>query len=135
MYEVILPVGAEKVDGAVAQAEAIADLPGEPEEIHVTITHTFVDNPSGASISQIQPARRASERLEDAGIAVDLDERSGNPTEEILDLAAETDADLVCIGGRKRTPTGKALFGSVTQSVLLEATCPVMVCHPEPAED
>jgi nucleotide-binding universal stress UspA family protein len=131
MYDIVIPVGAENADSATAQAAAVENLPGEPDEVRVVIMHSFTDNPSGASVTQVKPARRISEQLEDAGYTVELDERSGNPAEEILEVAEEYDADLVCIGGRKRSPTGKALFGSVTQSVLLDADVPVMVCHPE----
>lgn len=131
MYEIVLPVGAENADSAVAQAQAVMDLPGDADEVHVTVMHSFTDNPSGASIAQVSPARDARDTLEDAGYEVDLLERSGDPTDAILTVAEERDADLVCIGGRKRTPTGKALFGSVTQSVLLEADHPVMVCNPD----
>lgn len=50
----------------------------------------------------------------------------GDPVEEILKLADESDATFVVIGGRKRSPTGKALFGSATQSILLESDRPVV---------
>jgi nucleotide-binding universal stress UspA family protein len=50
----------------------------------------------------------------------------GEPAEVIVDLAESSDANYLVIGGRKRTPVGKALFGSVSQSVLLNATCPVV---------
>lgn len=49
----------------------------------------------------------------------------GDPATEILEKATQLDARYVVIGGRKRTPVGKALFGSVTQSVLLNADRPV----------
>lgn len=52
--------------------------------------------------------------------------RVGIPTEEIVDVADELDARYVVIGGRKRSPVGKAVFGSVTQSVLLTADRPVV---------
>ncbi|MFC6825153.1 universal stress protein [Halopelagius fulvigenes] len=39
--------------------------------------------------------------------------------ETILETASETDCDHVFIVGRKRSPTGKALFGDVTQRVIL----------------
>ena len=50
----------------------------------------------------------------------------GDPTESILRAADKLDARYVVIGGRKRSPTGKAVFGSVTQSVLLNAEVPTV---------
>lgn len=50
----------------------------------------------------------------------------GNPAEEILEYSKEVSADYIVVSGRKKSPTGKALFGSVTQSILLSATCPVV---------
>lgn len=50
----------------------------------------------------------------------------GDPADQILALADSIDARFVVLGGRKRSPTGKALFGSVTQSVILSADRPVV---------
>lgn len=52
--------------------------------------------------------------------------RVGEPVEEILSEVERRDADYLVIGGRKRSPTGKALFGSKTQSILLSADRPVV---------
>ena len=52
--------------------------------------------------------------------------RTGFPAREIVHYAAAVDADFVVVGGRKRSPVGKVLFGSVTQSVLLGADRPVV---------
>ena len=45
--------------------------------------------------------------------------------EVVVGLAGELDADLVVVGGRKRSPTGKAVFGSTAQEIMLESPCPV----------
>lgn len=52
--------------------------------------------------------------------------RVGNPAAEITAYAEEQEARYVVIGGRQRSPTGKALFGSVTQKVIFESPAPVV---------
>lgn len=52
--------------------------------------------------------------------------RVGEPVKEILDEADRRDTRYLVIGGRKRSAVGKAVFGSITQSILLTADLPVM---------
>ncbi len=52
--------------------------------------------------------------------------RIGDPTEEILAVADEIEPRYLVVGGKNRSPTGKALFGSVTQSVILNSEYPVV---------
>ncbi|WP_251344047.1 universal stress protein [Haloplanus halophilus] len=126
MYHVVIGVD-DNEERALACARAVADLPGAETGARVTIIHSFTDNPSGASASQIGSVREATEFLEERGIEVSVTESSGDPAEQILDAATDGDANLIVVAGRKRSPTGKALFGSVTQSVILNADRPVMV--------
>ncbi|WP_435125682.1 universal stress protein [Halobaculum sp. D14] len=67
----------------------------------------------------------------DADGAVTLQGRVGEPVEELLAEAERRDARYLVIGGRKRTPVGKAVFGSTTQSVLLTADQPVLTVMSE----
>ncbi|MFD1685019.1 universal stress protein [Halobellus litoreus] len=67
----------------------------------------------------------------DAVEAVSYHGRVGDVTEEILHVADEADPRYLVVGGRKRTPVGKAIFGSVTQSLLLEADRPVVTVMSE----
>ncbi|QCS44929.1 universal stress protein [Natrinema versiforme] len=52
--------------------------------------------------------------------------RVGNPNKSVVGYADEVDARYLVLGGRSRSPTGKALFGSVTQSILLNTERPVV---------
>lgn len=51
----------------------------------------------------------------------------GDPKSEVVNYAAEQNARYIVIAGRKRSPTGKSVFGSVTQSIILNAECPTVV--------
>ena len=51
----------------------------------------------------------------------------GEPAEAILEHAASLDTRYIVLGGRDRTPVGKAVFGSIAQSVILEAETPVVM--------
>jgi nucleotide-binding universal stress UspA family protein len=49
----------------------------------------------------------------------------------ILELAAEIDADLLVVGTDRHTLLRKFILGSVAESVLREAHCPVLVAMPK----
>lgn len=126
MYNVVIGVD-DNEERALACARAVGSLPGDPSEKRVTVIHSFTDNPSGASASQLASVRDVTDFFEERDIEVEVTESSGDPAEQLLEAAREGDADLIVVSGRKRSPTGKALFGSVTQTVILNAERPVMV--------
>jgi nucleotide-binding universal stress UspA family protein len=51
----------------------------------------------------------------------------GEVAEAVLRTAGEAGAELLVIGARRRSPVGKFLLGSVTQTIILDADMPVMV--------
>jgi nucleotide-binding universal stress UspA family protein len=134
MYDVLVPVD-DSIDRALDQARRVTSLP-LADDVHATVFHVFTGaNVEGASVAQHAPARRAREHLEDHGVEVTFGESSGDVTEEVLERAREEDVDLVTLAGRRRSPAGKLLMGSVSQEVLLRSQRPVLFCPHEMDEE
>jgi nucleotide-binding universal stress UspA family protein len=128
MYHVLMPVDSSESRG-VAQAKTVEALPNASEAVTVTLLYAFDDEEREAETAprQTPGGRVAYDRLQEAGIAVEQVSRVGDPATAVLEVAAETDADHIVLGGRKRSPARSLLFGSITQAVLLDADRPVSV--------
>lgn len=61
--------------------------------------------------------------------------RLGSPADEILQLAEEVGAHLVLVGSHGRTGLKRMLMGSVSEKVVREAGCPVLVVRDRTYED
>lgn len=125
MNDILLAIDTDE-ERALSQAKEVVDLFGENFRAH--LLHVFQENTEGASISNLVTARPVEDYLTDEGIEVALHERSGEPAAQIVAVADDIDADLVTLAGRKRSPTGKVLFGSVAQDVILSTRRSVLVC-------
>ncbi|WIV67848.1 universal stress protein [Natrialbaceae archaeon AArc-T1-2] len=115
---------------ARALAEGIVTIPGT-DDLEAILVHVFDENPDDADVEQVASVRRAREILEDHGVEVTLEGTSGDAAPELIDTADDHDAEMIAVAGRKRSPTGKAIFGSVTQDVVLGTDRPVLVCSAE----
>lgn len=71
---------------------------------------------------------RVQRDLDEAGVEHEVRAlvRGNEPAEDLIEVAGESDADLIVIGLRRRTPIGKLILGSNAQRILLEAQCPVL---------
>ena len=78
--------------------------------------------------AQVQKIREAGGEISGAHARV------GFPDAEIVGLAGSLGAGLIVIGSRGRGPLRRALMGSVSDSVVRHAHCPVMVVRPEKVE-
>ncbi len=94
-----------------------------------------VDSHRGGGSYDLEEAQKIEAELKEFGTrlkeeGVDHNIRSfvrGNdPTEDLVTVARETNADLIVIGLRRRSPVGKLILGSTAQDVLLNADCAVL---------
>ena len=137
MYRILIPVDADE-DRARGQAAFVADLPSGPDTIEVIVSHALtpdeIEAPEEAqSVDRVETVAQVRDDLEAKGYEVTLAEGRLPPADGILGLAEEFDADQIVMGSRKRSPTGKVVFGSVAQQVLLESSVPVTVVGAKPA--
>lgn len=128
MYQILVPVD-DDVGRAAAQAAFVTNLPGNSDEIHVTVVHAYRDDGADDSLppAQSEAVSKALASLAEDGIEAESREIYLPVSKGILDAASEYAVDHIVLGGRRRSPAGKAIFGSVTQSVILNTDRAVTV--------
>lgn len=72
-----------------------------------------------------QAVQDAVSRLESANISHEVRGAIGESGKTLVGVGEELGADRLFIQERSRSPAGKALFGSMAQTVLLNADCPI----------
>ncbi|MFC6961808.1 universal stress protein [Halocatena marina] len=124
MYHVVMGIATDDAQ-ARAKAKAVSDLPGE--SISATIVHADddVDLLSIPSISDVH------DYLIDHGVDVSLLATDRTPANAILDTAEREDADLICIGGRHRSPAGKMQMRIGAEAIILNTNRPVLIAGRE----
>ena len=83
------------------------------------------DETTQAADAELQ---RVGDELRGEGLDLEVRQlvRGNEPAEDLIAVATETDADLIVIGLRRRTPVGKLILGSNAQRILLDAPCAVL---------
>lgn len=141
---IVLAADRGNEDLADRLAATAADL-ADPSNAKIVLAHVFDDEEYEAACNRLNVARgsevtpsdiaqrKAAVRdLGDALADTDIDvtaygrlSNGASRGRRLAELADEVDADMVVLGGRGRSPAGKAIFGSTAQEVMLESSCPV----------
>ena len=127
------------VDDQTPLVEAVVDVAG-PTDASVVLARAYEEDEYDERVEKLefesQPTtdevarrseqvRNAARALQDAGIDYEIRGVVGEEGYPFVDLAKTLEPDFLHIQGKGRTPTGKALFGSTAQTILLTAPCPV----------
>ena len=71
-----------------------------------------------------------AERLKDTSWEVTTELREGDPAQQIIDVAKETNVDLIAVGSRGLSRFKRFLLGSVSSNVAKYAHCSVLIVPP-----
>lgn len=124
--------GSEEARVASRMAAALAESTGS--ELHLV----HVGGTGGADPRVYEQMRRSSRALleeqarnmGDAGVSITQAHLMiGQPDQEIVALAEDLGAGLVVMGGRGLGGVKRAMMGSVSDSVVRRAPCPVLVAR------
>jgi nucleotide-binding universal stress UspA family protein len=135
------PASNEAADQALDLAN---DLAAELVILHVTDRSDLTglrrraasDGPGGSAAGDAhageareEEARTLTTRARNVGIRTTFLAWEGEPGQAIVDAAWSEDVDLVVVGSHGRGTVGRLLLGSVSQHVVSNAGCPVLIAR------
>jgi nucleotide-binding universal stress UspA family protein len=116
------------VDTEKHAAKLVDYLRGRVTEDDTVFAVNSLPGGDGTSDDEVVEGRDAIEYVEDNLDNVETHQliRGNAPQEDLLQFADENAVDELVIGIRKRSPTGKMVFGSTAQDLLLSTTRPTV---------
>lgn len=124
----------QRMAPVVAHAgEIAAGLSAEVVLYHVYDPDEFEDQLASRNVDAADPTELAKQNatveaaasgLRDRGVEFSVVASTGDPAAELVRYIDSHAVDHVFLGGRRRSPAGKALLGSVSQDVMLDAAVP-----------
>ncbi|MFC7154130.1 universal stress protein [Halomarina halobia] len=119
-------VGTNGVETSERLLSYLRDRVATTDEVYVVNSQKGGDDTSGDDVREGTEALGPFEEGLDCSVATHQFVRGNSPAEDLLAAAEEYDADELVIGVRKRNPTGKIIFGSTAQDLLLSTERPVV---------
>ncbi len=115
-----------RLNGAKLYLLNVPRTPGPDMDVPVAIApHPHWEVEAENSLSRI-----ARQRL-DGGVEYEVMVRPGIPETAIIEVAAEIRADLIVMATHGRTGLAHFILGSVTETIVREADCPVLTIRPK----
>lgn len=118
-----------KPEGEAALRTAVAEAKLREAPLVVVNSHRGgSDFDSDAAMQAERDLEEVRRTLDESGVSYEIRQlvRGFEPAEDLISIAEASDADLIVIGLRRRSPVGKLILGSNAQRILLDAHCPVL---------
>ncbi|SFE32610.1 universal stress protein [Blastococcus tunisiensis] len=118
-------------EGEASLVAAVEEARRRDEPLHVVNVRAS-DSSEDRRYLEEPEVERLTGRLAGMGVIFEVQQlvRGKEPAEEIVGAAERLKASLIVIGIRRRRPTGKLIFGSQAQRILLDSECPVLAVKP-----
>ncbi len=111
-------------------------VPGYPANAPISAQHLEWELREGAERAGLERLWELDRNVRIAGGTVaGAHLRIGEVAEEVVGLAEELEVDLIVVGTRGRSAIRRALMGSVSDSVVRHARCPVVVVRSQETDD
>ena len=122
------------VEGRAALAAATGEAVRRSEPLVVVVSERGDEtDEQKAELATALDEVRASLEAEDVPHEVGVISGGRDGAESLIGTAEETDATLIVIGLRRRSPVGKLILGANAQRILLDSPCPVLAVKPDPS--
>ena len=115
-------------EGRAALTVGISEARRRAEDLVVMVYP--IQGPDPVDLAATSAEAREILSAEDATAHVREPVRSEDLAEELLRVAETSEASLIVIGLRRRSPTGKLILGSNAQRILLDSQTPVLAVKP-----
>jgi nucleotide-binding universal stress UspA family protein len=133
--------GSETATEAVRQAVGLAKLSGAGLSIvsaYEPVSKRRIEDEQQGAPADVQyeigpredvnlVLERAAATAKQEGVDVQIHPVEGNPTDALLNVAEEIDADLIVVGNKGMTGARRFLLGSVPNNVSHHAPCSVII--------
>jgi nucleotide-binding universal stress UspA family protein len=111
-------------------------LPRYPAYAPISVRHLEWELPEGAERAGLERLWELDRTIRiTGGTVAGAHLRVGEVAQEVVDLAEELEVDLIVVGTRGRSVIGRALMGSVSDSIVRHARCPVVVARSQETDD
>jgi len=106
----------------------------EPRPMAVDITMNYIPLEEDLQHAAKEDLQLVLQEFQQAGLKVDSSIEIGNPADVILDKSRELDVNLVIMGSHGKKGLSRLIMGSVAETVVRKANCPVLIVKAEEKE-